>query len=225
MKKYFQQFNKNAKKLNRKEIIPGNKKISEILEQFSDNIESNKISFNDIKAALGERSFALLIIIFTLPNFIPAPGISAIFGLSIIFISIQLLIGRKEPWFPKFVVDRKINRKDFKKIINYCLPYIKKSENLIRPRFLNLTSIKMERFIAFWILALASILTLPIPFCNWLPAFTILLLAIAILERDGLLVIFGFISTVISFIVTFLVVGTAFHATILAIEKIFNFAF
>ena len=48
-----------------------------------------------------------------------------------------------------------------------------------------------ERLIGIGILVLALVLTLPIPFANWLPAFAIAIIGLAIVEKDGVAVLVG----------------------------------
>jgi hypothetical protein len=60
-------------------------------------------------------------------------------------------------------------------------------------------------------LVLAIAVTLPIPLGNWLPAFAIFLLSLALSERDGLCLIAGLVVSVIAFLVIVLVAGAA-HA-------------
>ena len=69
-----------------------------------------------------------------------------------------------------------------------------RAERLLRPRLLWLTCALGERLIGAVCLFLAVVLVLPIPFGNMLPAAAISLLALGVLERDGLWVIAGLIT-------------------------------
>ena len=63
-----------------------------------------------------------------------------------------------------------------------------------------------ERLIGLAILILALILALPIPFANWLPACAIAIIALAIVEKDGVAVLVGLAVGVISLLVAATVV-------------------
>ena len=62
------------------------------------------------------------------------------------------------------------------------------------------------------------LLPLPVPLSNVLPAFAIFLLAAAMLERDGLCGILGFIV----FAITLVVFGGIFLAGVVAIEAVWE---
>jgi hypothetical protein len=63
-----------------------------------------------------------------------------------------------------------------------------------------------ERLVGVAILILAIILTLPIPFANWLPACGIALFGLAIVEKDGRAVLAGVALGIASVIVAATVV-------------------
>jgi hypothetical protein len=56
-------------------------------------------------------------------------------------------------------------------------------------------------------MGMAFILTLPlgVPFTNFFPAWTIILLALGILEKDGLLILFGYLFSVITILYLYLI--------------------
>jgi hypothetical protein len=83
----------------------------------------------------------------------------------------------------------------------HALPYLERAERLLRPRLTMLLSWTGERLIGIAILLLALILTLPIPFANWLPAFAIAIFGLAIVEKDGVAVLCGLGVGVLSVIV------------------------
>ena len=64
-------------------------------------------------------------------------------------------------------------------------------EKLLRPRWSWLVGPRAEHVLGALTLVLAVVITLPIPFGNMLPAFAICLIALGVLERDGLWACFG----------------------------------
>ena len=76
----------------------------------------------------------------------------------------------------------------------------------MRPRLTVLLSWTGERLIGIAILILALVLALPIPFANWLPACAIAIIALAIVEKDGVAVLAGLAVGVLSLIVAAAVV-------------------
>lgn len=129
--------------------------------------------------------------IFAVPNAIPVPpGVSAVLGAPLIFLSFQLMIGRR-PWLPRVITDRSLSRVDFEKVVDLATPWLAKAERLMRPRFEFLAAPPAEYVVGAICLLLSIILFLPIPLGNMLPAFTICVLALGVLERDGAWIAIG----------------------------------
>lgn len=176
---------------------------SEALRDFIDGWEQERLSLNDLRIALGDRAYGALMVIFAAPNLIPIsiPGVSAVLGIPLMLLSAQLMLGYPHPWFPKFLGKRSFATTDFKAILDRALPLLARIERVLGPRISWLTSWSGERFLGFFCLILATVLSLPIPFGNLLPAFAIMLLALALIEKDGLAYLTGLIVGIISLIV------------------------
>jgi hypothetical protein len=110
----------------------------------------------------------------------------------------------------------KLQRKElpagfFTKVFTVAARVISFMEKFLRPRLAVLTSSGMlQQLHAFIILlaALSLLLPLPIPFTNSFPAWTILLLAGGLLERDGVFILAGY--TVFAFgVLYFIFLGEA----------------
>lgn len=171
----------------------GPEKVSEIVAALCDGWEDDRITLDELLRAFGLRSFGFLILVFALPNGIPAPiapGLSAILGAPLLLLSLQMLLGFRTPWFPASWRARSFARRDVAKLLRPALPYIVKVERFIRPRFKHLAAgVLPSRLIGGLILWNAILLSLPIPFGNLIPAWAIILAALGQVERDGALVI------------------------------------
>lgn len=197
-------------------------KISYILENFLNISHKKEIKFGEIGDSLKGRAFAGLMLIFVLPNLIPLPipGISTILGTPLIILSFQFMSGRKSPWFPKWIREKKISGEKLAKAINFILPYIKKLETIFSPKFTILVEPPLERILACCCLIASIIMALPIPFANWLPALSIFILSIAILERDGFLAIFGLAIFIAAIMLTYTIIFTLFKGGLFFLERL-----
>ena len=152
----------------------------------------------DLFAALGDRALAALLFVFAVPNVIPSPpGLSTVLGVPLLFLSGQMLLGRNA-WLPAFVARRSMAREDFNALMSRVLPWLERAEKLLKPRFSGLALPPMEYLVGLVCLTLAVILVLPIPLGNIPPAFAIALMALGILERDGVWVLAGLSVTFLS---------------------------
>lgn len=182
-----------------------------------------QISVGEILDHLRDRAFGLLLFVFALPNVVPVgiPGVSTILGLPLILLSVQLLIGKRTPWFPRWIRARAVSRPRLAAVISRARPHIGRLERLLRPRLLLLTGPVGERLLALVALVLAIVLALPIPFANWPPALAIVFLSLALAERDGVFYLLGLAATLLSaaFLAGF---GVAF---LVAVAGFFGFRF
>ncbi|MHA7775797.1 exopolysaccharide biosynthesis protein [Roseibium sp. M-1] len=209
-------------------LFPENgRRLSRILADLLEDGSRERVSVGDILAGCGQRAFGAMIFLFAVPNLLPVtiPGVSALFGAPLLFITWQLAYGRGTVWLPAFISKRSFARKDFEKIVNATLPFLKRIEKVARPRLALLTTPTCERFIGLVGLLLAMIIFLPIPFGNMLPGLALALLALGILERDGLAVLAGLVAALAGFVlVSGVVYGLVWAAFYLLQDILLKFA-
>jgi hypothetical protein len=165
--------------------------LSAILLRIAQNTQSERISIGDLLQALQHRASGALMFLFAIPNAIPVPpGVSAVLGAPLIFLAFQLMVGQR-PWLPKLITNRSLSRAEFEKVANLAAPWLAKAERLMRPRLQMLAKPPAEYVVGAVCLVLAVILFLPIPLGNMLPAFTICILSLGVLQRDGIWITIG----------------------------------
>lgn len=197
------------------------KRVSQILEDVAADQRRERVSITDLMRAMEARAVAALILFFSLPNAIPTPpGTSAILGLPLLYLCTQMMMG-KLPWLPGLISDRSMTREDFRNLVRRVSPLLARAERLLVPRLLFLTGARGEQVIGAFCLVLAIVLALPIPLGNMLPAIAISMMALGVLERDGLWVIGGAIMGVLSLIVVWGVVWALARAAIFVIVNAF----
>ena len=195
---------------------PDSKRTSDILHSLiTDTRGDGEISINNILAMLGERAFGLAILIFTLPNSLPIPsppGFSAITGIPIVLLGLQMILGMPMPKLPKRIGEYALPRHKFAAFMEKALPYIQKVEKLLHPRFSFMQSTWAERAIGAFFFVLGIILSLPIPFANFFPGLCMSLIALGLLERDGILMLIGMISGLATTILLFTALDVVVNA-------------
>lgn len=200
---------------------PG-RKFSAILTDIAGDETLDRVSVADLLGAMGDRAFGPLLFVFALPNVLPSPpGTSGLLGIPLIFLAVQLMLGRK-PWLPGIIAARSMSREGFAGIINRATPWLAKAERMLRPRLGILVHPPAEYLIGGLVLLLALVLALPIPFVNATPAFTICLLALGILERDGVWVLAGAAMAVVSLVLAVLLGYTVIVAALMVFTRAFG---
>ena len=152
---------------------------------------------------LGDRSIGGLLLVLALPMAlpVPAPGISVLFGVPLIVISAQLALGYRRPWLPARLARRSVTRSSFTVIVDRILPTLRRLERLVRPRAGWLAGSWARVPIGIICLVLAVIITLPVPLGHVVPGTAISVLALGLIERDGIAIALGIFTAVFGLLV------------------------
>ncbi|WP_119718668.1 exopolysaccharide biosynthesis protein [Cognatilysobacter tabacisoli] len=158
-----------------------------LLDGFATGDPDEILKLQDVLAGLGKRSFGMLLFVSTLPAFIPIPGVGgAIGGPLVVLIGLQLLVGMRKPWLPKMISQRGPHRRTMAKFRDRIAPWLSRLERVVRPRAAGLLDHRLASlFTGLQLLLLGLLLTLPIPFTNYVFGALLLVFAFALLERDG----------------------------------------
>jgi hypothetical protein len=171
--------------------------LSQTVHGLPDAVSSPNPPVSELIEQLGPRSFGIVVVLFGLPNLLPVPGLPMVCGLVIGIIAIQMLIGRDSLALPRWVGDRRVSRENLCRVIDKAEPTLRFMEKLMRPRWTILTDGRAQKAIGLMLLLLAIALMAPIPFFGGIPpGIAVILLGLALVERDGLFVIFGAVCTV-----------------------------
>lgn len=172
---------------------------SELLQDLMDAFPEEQVTVGDILKRLEGQAFGLLLLVLALPNCIPnIPGLSTIFGVMMIAPAVQLILGRGDLWLPARVRGWSISRHALQMAINGSLPILKRIERYVAPRWAFLVKPPFTQFLGLQTLFLACVLILPIPLGNWMPGITVAATALALLQRDGRLVLLSVPLTLVS---------------------------
>lgn len=189
--------------------------VSQLLELIGAR-PAKKVSVADILEAFGDRAFGALMFVFAAPLVLPMPpGVSAILGAPLAFITAQWMLGRRTLWLPKAVLNRTMSMSDFRGLTGKLAPYLERIERRLRPRLTFMYNRVGDRVIGAMCFLLAIIVFLPIPFGNMLPSFAIAAFAIGAAERDGVVAMIGWVAAIISFLVL-IVLSKAIAAAVIA---------
>lgn len=203
------------------------RRTSEILQGIITRGEEDGdrgISINEFTRLLGERAFGLAILVFALPNSLPIPGIpgvSTITGLPITFIAFQMLMGRDAIWLPRKVGEKRFSQERLAKLIKKAMPTIIKLEKFLCPRWSIVCSDAGERVIALMFIVLSLIIALPIPGGNFLPGLAMSLIALGLLERDGLFVACAMGFAVVAIVLMVEIIQLFFNGVMAAAGAVF----
>lgn len=161
-----------------------------ILDGLLDGDREQTLDFNTLVSGLGRRAFGMLLFVAALPAFIPIPIGGALSGPLVVLIAAQLLVGLRRPWLPAFIARRGPKRQALARFERIVDPWLGRLERIVRPRLTLLLDHRLATaFIGLLLLLLGVLLSLPIPFTNYVFGGIVLLYALALLERDGALML------------------------------------
>lgn len=188
-------------------------KLSENLESVFLS-ESGEITIREILDRSEHRGFAFLLVIFTLPIALPftPPGFSTVFAVLVALLAVQMMAKRQQPWFPGWVMTRKVKTGD-SRFVRAMHKWAAFFERFLRPRMAWLYSPFMFRILLGPVILLAAAaMSLPFPGTNSAPALAVSLIALGMLEEDGVCGLAGVLLALMGLaLATWVVVMISIH--------------
>lgn len=175
------------------------------LRRTAATLQNDTVTLRELLELVGEQGLLLFCSMLTLPFLFPVsiPGVSTVFGLVIILIGIGVTLNRV-PWLPQQLMSRSFAREKLVTTLEKGAKVVDRLERWVKPRFAMMTGGTFINQVNGAALTLSGILLLfPlsfIPFSNTLPAVAILFLAFGTMQRDGYLIIAGYLSLLLTLI-------------------------
>jgi hypothetical protein len=177
-------------------------------------VRDPSVTLRELLAMLGEQGLLVFCGILAAPFLLPitVPGMSTILGLPMLLIGFAVMMSRV-PWLPERLLNRSLPSDTVRRILQKVRGWSERFEHLVRPRLLGMTGGRLVNALNGALVIVAVVLLMAplplIPFVNSLPALAVVLLCFGMAERDGVLISFGYLMTLVSAIyvggLTFLV--------------------
>ncbi|MEM6427492.1 MAG: exopolysaccharide biosynthesis protein [Cyanobacteria bacterium P01_D01_bin.128] len=204
-------------------------RLSVELEQFFfQTVREDKVTLKDILTLAGERTFGVLFVLLSIPSAlpIPAPGYSVPFGVVMLVLAIQLIIGRARPWLPQGWNRSAFDLSQVQGIVKAGIPWLRRIEKISRPRLKYICTSLPGRVIIGCAIALMSIsMMVPIPATNTLPAIGIFVTGFGLLDDDGAISLGGLVVCLMGATLSTLILLFGYEAVKAGIELIRNSLF
>lgn len=162
--------------------------------------EAGEVSLDELMSAMGRSSIAFAILILSLPALIPIPGpFGMVFGTCLAIVSLQIIAGYRRIWLPQFLGRRQLSSGTINVMVRHTAPLVARVETLLRKnRMRHFAGPRAQAFLGIPVLLLAIAVALPIPFGNMLPVAALVMIALGLMERDGLVTLLGLALGVIA---------------------------
>jgi hypothetical protein len=197
------------------------------LEKIIADLPQDNLTLAEIRDHLGRDGMLLLVILLTVVFLIPIsiPGVSTIFGGTILLIGVSILFGW-DVWLPKSFLKKELPAESLKKAFHTGLKWLVRLEKISKPnRLIWLTNGNIAQIINGLSIVLAAILLMApfgfIPFSNTFPAIALLFYVVGLLQKDGMSILFGHIFNIIT-IIYFIILISGGWIVILELIKYFR---
>jgi len=171
-----------------------NPTLSAELQLYLASLDGKDSNLGEMLEAISHRGFGLFLLLLALPAAlpIPAPGYATPFGLIIVVLAVQMLVGRPSPTLPKKMRSKKLSHGIVAFSVKHSGRVLKITEWLVRPRLSNMAKNRaFLSLISIVIILMALFMLVPLPLTNTAPSFVIFVLAAGMLEEDGLVLLGG----------------------------------
>lgn len=184
-----------------------------LLDELVQGAPGELLPLRTLLSGLGRRAFGMLLFAAVLPAFIPIPVGGAISGPLVVLVGLQLLALRRRPWLPRFMANRGPHRHALARFQRMISPVLLRLERVVRPRMpAALDHVAAAAFTGLLLVLLGVLLALPIPLTNYLFGGLLLLFSLALLERDGALMLVAWVGGIVAIAVFGVLSGTLLTA-------------
>ena len=171
-------------------------RTSATVSRLSSEIPNEGITFKEFLELIGEQGGLLSCIILVAPFLFPVsfPGSSIPFGLAILLINVGI-ISKRHPLIPGRIMHYKISQNNMLKILNGMSRILSSLDKVTKQRLTLMIDGPLMGNLNSSIMILCSfllMLPLPVPLTDFMPAYSILFLALGSIERDGYLILAGY---------------------------------
>ena len=178
-------------------------RMSQALAAAEAQVADPEIALRELLALLGEQGLLVFCGILAVPFLLPVtvPMMSTVFGIPMLLIGFAVMVSRV-PWLPERLLNHSLPAPTVRGVLARVRGWAERFEHLVRPRLLGLTGGRAINFVnGALVIAAVLLLMAPIPlvpFVNSLPALAIILLCFGMAERDGVVILLGYFTTLVS---------------------------
>ena len=171
--------------------------LTQMLDALEDAGDENRVTIADVVESLGTRTFAPLLLVPALILVSPLSGVPlvpTILGAFVALVAVQMLAGRKRLWMPGVLLRRGISASRFRRALAVLRPVMTWLDPWLHERLTTFVD-RPWRAVPLGLCVLLSA-TFPalevVPMLTSVFAASMVLFALGLFLRDGLLVLIGY---------------------------------
>jgi hypothetical protein len=166
------------------------------------------LTLGEVLDGLHERAFGIFLLLLALPCCIPfLYGVPQAVALPLLVVAGQMVLGYRSPWLPDRFRGRRVSRAQLERIVTASRPWLRSVEVVLRPRLSALSRPPLDRLVGLALVLFGASILVPLPLTNTVPGIAVAVVALGLIERDGLPILGGVVLGVVW--IGLLVVGGA----------------
>lgn len=167
--------------------------------------ETDHVSLEKILDVVGRRSFGPLLLVAGLITLMPIigdiPGVPTLMAVFVVLVAGQMLFRQEHLWLPQWLLQQSVSRSQLETSLEWLLRPAEFIDGWLQPRLTVFTSETATYPIAISCLFIAAVMPIMevIPFSANLAGAALTAFGLALIAYDGLLALFAFGFTALSF--------------------------
>ncbi len=167
--------------------------VEELLDRIEAAAEGDRVSLEEVMSALGQRSFAPLLLVAGLVILVPVvgdiPGVPVLMGTVVVLVAGQILLRRRHLWLPAWLLRRDVATDTMCKALRWLRRPARFVDRWTRPRLCPLVRHASVHVIAATCILIAAATPVMefVPFSANIAGVAITAFALALTAQDGLL--------------------------------------
>lgn len=195
---------------------PGQQFLSQRLQSLISRLgQDHPRSLNHLIEQTDQRGIYVVIILLCLPfsTPLPLPGLSNVLGLVIFTLAARLAFNLP-PRLPSFVGNRELTVERMRAVLTTTVKVVAFFERIVKPRYgawLDWAAVRWFNCAVLGFMAILLALPLPpiIPLSNTLPAYSIIVICLSMMEKDGIAIWLGYVCCTLTTVWIFSFTGIA----------------
>jgi len=175
-----------------------------VLQRLHDEAPTDHFTLGWLMGSLRRRSFGIIMLLLALVAI--APGVSIVAGLLLMIPGFQMIAGQPVPVFPRRIAARPLPTRHLAALVQRAVPVLRYLEKVIQPRWPTPFEATQRLVGTVVVILNTTLVFIPIPLSNVVPALVIALISLAYLEEDGILLSIALLAAVMVLTVVFMAV-------------------
>jgi hypothetical protein len=166
-----------------------------LLQRLHDEMPADRFTLGWLMHSLHKRSFGIIMLLLALVAIVP--GLSILAGLLLMIPAFQMIMGRPAPAFPRRIAAHPLPTRYLAVVLQRSVPVLRYLEHVVHPRWHTPPEVTKRTVGAIVLMLSVTLVFIPLPLSNVVPALVIALLSLAYIEEDGILLLIALLTAVI----------------------------